>query len=179
MKIAAALFIIAACGNKTETPAADDASTSGYAGWSGNAVDSESKQDIVKIAVGSADHTTLVAALTAADYVDDLQNVGPFTVFAPTNDAFKKLPAGTVEDLVKPENKDKLQTILEYHVFVSSLQPEQLTDGKVLNMVNLDNATIKNVNGKISINGANIIATVPAANGMVYVIDNVLLPPAK
>ncbi len=80
--------------------------------------DDESQKDVVKIAVGSKDHTTLVNALKQADYVTELSNAGPFTVFAPTNAAFDKLPKGTVDDLMKPENKDKLRDILEYHVAV-------------------------------------------------------------
>src|SRR6185436_20732907 len=76
--------------------------------------DDASQKDVVKIALGSKDHTTLVAALKQADYVTELSNAGPFTVFAPTNAAFDKLPKGTVEDLLKPENKDKLRDILEY-----------------------------------------------------------------
>ena len=178
--ISAAAIAVTACNSSTEQPGAVSTSSSTEAQVGQSAVaDDQSQKDVVKIAVGSKDHTTLVAALQAAEYVDVLSNVGPFTVFAPTNDAFGKLPAGTVEDLVKPENKDKLRDILEYHVFVGGLQPEQLTDGRVLNMVNMQNATIKNVNGTITINGATVIATVPASNGMVYVVDNVLLPPSK
>lgn len=178
--ILASVFTIAACNDNAQqsSTSVSEATAETGAGQSG-VVDNESKKDVVKVAVGSKDHTTLVTALKAAEYVDVLTNAGPFTVFAPTNDAFAKLPEGTVENLLKPENKDKLRDILEYHVYVGGLQPEQLTDGRVINMVNLNNVTISNSNGNISINGAKIIATVPAANGMVYVIDNVLLPPGK
>ena len=86
--------------------------------------DDVSQKDVVKVAVGSPDHTTLVTALKTAEYVDVLTNAGPFTVFAPTNAAFEKLPAGTVEGLLKPESKDDLRNILEYHVFVGVLKPE-------------------------------------------------------
>ena len=141
--------------------------------------DNESQKDVVKIAVGSKDHTTLVTALKAAEYVDVLSNAGPFTVFAPVNAAFDKLPAGTVEGLLKPEAKNDLRNILEYHVYVGVIKPEDLTDGRVLNMVNLKNAEIKVVDGKPTINGANIVASIPAANGIIHVIDQVLLPPAK
>jgi uncharacterized surface protein with fasciclin (FAS1) repeats len=141
--------------------------------------DDESQKDVVRVAVGSADHTTLVTALKTAEYVDVLSNAGPFTVFAPTNAAFDLLPAGTVEGLLKPESKDALRNILEYHVAVGVYKLENLKDGQTINQVNLDNITIGMKDGKYTVNGANIVATVPASNGIVYVVDAVLLPPAK
>ena len=141
--------------------------------------DDQSQKDIVKVAVGSKDHSTLVTALKAAEYVDVLSNSGPFTVFAPTNEAFNKLPAGTVEGLLKPEAKKALRNILEYHVFVGALKQEYLHDGQTLNQVNGDNVTVGLKDGKFTINGAAVLATIPASNGIVYVIDQVLLPPAK
>ena len=140
--------------------------------------DDESQKDVVKVAVGSKDHTTLVAALKQADYVTELSNAGPFTVFAPTNAAFDKLPAGTVDNLLKPENKDKLRDVLEYHVAVGGYKLEYLTDGQTINMANLKNVTISIKDGKTMVNNANIVATVPASNGIVYVVDAVLLAPA-
>jgi uncharacterized surface protein with fasciclin (FAS1) repeats len=141
--------------------------------------DDVSQKDVVKIAVGSPDHTTLVAALKAAEYVDVLSNAGPFTVFAPTNAAFEKLPAGTVEGLLKPEKKNDLRNILEYHVYVGVLKPEFLHDGQSFGQVNGQNIKIAVKDGKITVNGANIIASIPATNGIIHVIDAVLLPPAK
>ncbi len=141
--------------------------------------DDVSQKDVVKVAVGSPDHTTLVTALKAAEYVDVLTNAGPFTVFAPTNAAFDKLPAGTVEGLLKPESKADLRNILEYHVFVGVLKPEMLEDGQTYGQVNGDNITIGKKDGKLTVNGANIIASIPASNGIIHVIDAVLLPPAK
>lgn len=141
--------------------------------------DDDSQKDVVKVAAGSADHTTLVTAIKAAEYVDVLSNAGPFTVFAPTNEAFAKLPKGTVEDLLKPENKEKLRNILEYHVFVGGIKTENMKDGQVLNEANLDNVTIGVKDGKYTVNGANIIASVSASNGIIHIIDQVLLPPAK
>jgi uncharacterized surface protein with fasciclin (FAS1) repeats len=141
-------------------------------------VDEQSQKNIVAVAVGSKDHTTLVAAVKAADYVDVLSNAGPFTVFAPVNAAFDALPAGTVDGLLKPEAKADLQNVLEYHVFVGVLKPEQLRDGANLNMVNGSNAKISNKDGKIMINDANVVASVPTSNGIIHVIDKVLLPPA-
>ncbi|MBK7230707.1 MAG: fasciclin domain-containing protein [Saprospiraceae bacterium] len=142
--------------------------------------DDESQKDIVKIAVGSANHTTLVAALKAADYVDDISNAGPFTVFAPTNDAFGKLPAGTVENLVKPEQKAALQNILEYHVAVGTYRQDYLTDGQTIGMANGGNITVRLNGDKIIVNdNINVIATIPASNGLIYVVDGVLLPASK
>jgi uncharacterized surface protein with fasciclin (FAS1) repeats len=141
--------------------------------------DDQSQKNVVQVAVGSADHTTLVTAIKTAELVDVLSNAGPFTVFAPTNDAFNKLPAGTVDGLLKPEKKEDLADILQYHVFVGVLKLEMMQDGQTYNMVNGGNVTIGVKDGKYTVNGANIIATVPASNGVIYVVDNVLLPPAK
>lgn len=134
---------------------------------------------VVDIALGSKEHTTLVAALGAAEYVDSLDNPGPFTVFAPTNAAFDKLPKGTVEALVKPEKKDDLRNILKYHVTVSVYPQKSLTDGMVLAMANGAKVTVHVSNGTISVNDAHIVASVSASNGIVHVIDGVLLPPSK
>ncbi len=143
--------------------------------------DDVSQKDIVKVAVGSPDHTTLVAALKQAEYVDDLSNAGPFTVFAPTNAAFDKLPAGTVDGLMKDDKKADLQNILEYHVSLGVFKENMLQDNQSIGQANGDNITInKSADGKIRINGkANVVAAIPASNGLIYVIDEVLLPPAK
>ena len=135
--------------------------------------------NVVQVAVNSKDHSTLVTAIKTAELVDALSNPGPFTVFAPTNAAFDKLPAGTVESLLKPESKAKLQDILQYHVYLGVLRPNMLTDGLDLGQANGDHAAIVIKDGKKTINGASIVASVPAANGIVYVIDTVLLPPEK
>jgi uncharacterized surface protein with fasciclin (FAS1) repeats len=171
------------CNNATQETAATevkpaDASAQPLTGQSG-VQDDVSQKDVVKIAVGSPDHTTLVAALKAAEYVDVLSNAGPFTVFAPTNAAFEKLPAGTVEGLLKPEKKDDLRNILEYHVYVGVLKPEFFQDGQSFGQVNGQNIKIGMKDGKITVNGANVIASIPATNGIIHVLDGVLLPPAK
>jgi uncharacterized surface protein with fasciclin (FAS1) repeats len=142
--------------------------------------DDESQKDVVKVAVSSKDHTTLVAALKQAGLVTSLSNAGPFTVFAPTNAAFDKLPAGTVDELMKEEKKEDLQNVLQYHVFMSAQSAEALTDGQTLGMVNGDNVTISVKDGKIRLNNsATIITSITASNGIVHVIDGVLLPPKK
>lgn len=179
--IAAAMAVFfSGCNNNTTTASTSETSaTTAEAGGQSNVQDDQSQKDVVKVAVGSKDHSTLVTALKTAEYVDVLSNAGPFTVFAPTNDAFAKLPAGTVEGLLKPEKKNDLRNILEYHVTTSSLKEEYFKDGMTIGMVNGDKVTVKITDGKITINNANVIAVVPASNGMVYIIDAVLLPTAK
>ena len=140
--------------------------------------DDLSQKNVVQVAVGSADHTTLVEAVQAAELVDALSNAGPFTVFAPTNAAFDKLPTGTVEGLLAPEKKEDLADILQYHVSLGVFKAESLTDGQVIGQVNGGNITVTIKDGKVMLNGtATIVASVPASNGLVHVIDGVLLPP--
>lgn len=138
--------------------------------------DDVSQKDVVKIAVGSADHKTLVAALKAADLVASLSNAGPFTVFAPTDAAFAILPAGTVENLLKPENKDALAEILQHHVTLSVYDIDALTDGRSMWMVDGTNALITKKDGATYFGGAKIIGSVRASNGIVHVIDAVIVP---
>ncbi len=140
--------------------------------------DDLSQRNVVQVAVGSPEHTTLVKAVQAAELVDVLSNAGPFTVFAPTNAAFGELPEGTVEGLLAPEKKEDLADILQYHVSLGVFKTESLTDGQVIGQVNSGNITVSKKDGKIMLNGtATIVASVPASNGMVHVIDGVLLPP--
>jgi uncharacterized surface protein with fasciclin (FAS1) repeats len=178
----AALLAAASCNNGKEESAsiavADEGTANAESGQS-SVNDDVSQKNVVKVAVGSKDHSTLVKAVQAADLVNALSNNGPFTVFAPTNAAFDALPAGTVENLLKPDQKDALADILQYHVYVGVLNMESLQDGQVLGMVNGGNATIHTKDGKYMINDANVIATVPASNGVVHVIDKVILPPTK
>ena len=171
-----------ACNSESATTASDQAVSASPAvapGGQSGVQDDESQKDVVKVAAGSADHTTLVKALQTAEYVDALSNAGPFTVFAPTNAAFDKLPAGTVTGLLKPSKKDDLRNILEYHVYIGVLKPEMLTDGQTFGQANGDNISITMKDGKTMVNGANIIASIPASNGIIHVVDAVLLPPAK
>lgn len=171
--------LLVACQSKqTESATSSVAETPALGGQSA-VKDDASEKNVVQVAVGSADHSTLVTAVKAADLVDALSNAVPFTVFAPTNAAFSKLPEGTVESLLKPEKKNDLQNILQYHVAVGVYQLENLNDGQKLGMVNGDNVTFVVKDGRVTINGAAIVGTVKASNGMVYVIDNVLLPPSK
>ncbi len=134
---------------------------------------------VVHVAMESKDHTTLVTALKAADYVYSLTNPGPFTVFAPTNAAFDKLPKGTVEGLLAADKQEDLKGILKYHVAVSVYQAKDFKDGQSLSMANGAKTTLHVKDGKVSINDANVVASIPVSNGIVHVIDAVLLPPAK
>lgn len=175
---ALAVIALAHCGKPQDENSATQPEDSGVAQAGQSAVtDDVSQKDIVKVAAGSKDHTTLVTAVKAAGLVDTLSNAGPFTVFAPVNAAFDKLPAGTVEGLLKPESKDKLGDILQYHVAVAVYKDEMLTDGRIINMANGGNIRIARKDGKIVINdSATILASVPATNGLIHVIDGVLLP---
>jgi uncharacterized surface protein with fasciclin (FAS1) repeats len=177
--ILALTFTMGSCNNDKKAPAeTNDAATAN--GGQETVKDDVSQKDIVKIAVGSKDHTTLVAALKQADYVKVLANAGPFTVFAPTNTAFDKLPAGTVDGLMKEDKKADLRNILEYHVAVGVYKQENMQDGQTIGMANGDNITLSVKNGKMMVNGnINVVATIPASNGIIYVVDAVLLPPAK
>jgi len=178
--IAALVLIFSACNSSNESTATESNDAVATSGGQEAVQDDVSQKDVVKIAVGSKDHTTLVAALKQAEYVDDLSNAGPFTVFAPTNDAFNKLPAGTVEGLMKDDKKADLQNILEYHVAVGVYKTENMHDGQKINMANLGDITLSVKDGKVMVNGvANIVASIPAANGIIHVVDAVLLPPAK
>src|SRR5471032_2584402 len=139
-------------------------------------------KDIIDNAVNSADHTTLVAAVKAAGLVDTLKGKGPFTVFAPTNAAFGKLPAGTVDTLVKPDNKAALTKILTYHVVAGKLDASDLTDGKKLKTVEGEELTVKKADGKVMIIDAKgdsstvTISNVHQSNGVIHVVDTVLMP---
>src|SRR5471032_2660542 len=141
-----------------------------------------SSKNIVENAVNSADHTTLVAAVKAAGLVDTLEGPGPFTVFAPTNEAFDKLPAGTVDTLVKPENKATLTKILTYHVVAGRVEASDLTDGKKLKTVQGEELTVKRSGDTVMIidaKGGSSTVTIPnvnQSNGVIHVVDTVLMP---
>lgn len=132
---------------------------------------------VVDIAVGSPDHTTLVTAITAAGLGEILSGSGPFTIFAPTNAAFEALPAGTVDNLLKPESKEKLTGILTYHVVAGNVMAADLKDGQVVKTLNGQDLKVSIKDGKVMINGANVTAAdLPGSNGVVHVVDSVLMP---
>jgi len=137
----------------------------------------EPTKDIVDTAVAAGSFKTLVAALQAAGLVDTLKSKGPFTVFAPTDEAFAKLPAGTLEDLLKPENKSKLVAILTYHVVPGEVLASQVTKMKSAKTVNGESLTIQVEGGAVMVDNAKVIKTdILCTNGVIHVIDSVLLP---
>jgi len=133
--------------------------------------------DIVGVAASNEAFSTLVAAVKAAGLVETLQGEGPFTVFAPTNAAFAKLPEGTVENLLKPENKDKLVAILTYHVVPGSVEAAQVGGLDKAATVNGQELSITATDAGVMVDDANVVQTdIPASNGVIHVIDSVILP---
>jgi len=135
------------------------------------------KKDIVDTAVAAGDFKTLATALQAAGLVDTLKGTGPFTVFAPTDEAFAKLPAGTVQDLLKPENHDKLVSILTYHVVPGKVMAKDVVKLHEAKTVNGREVKITTDGGKVMVDDANVVRTdIACSNGVIHVIDSVILP---
>jgi len=135
-----------------------------------------SKMTIVEVASGMNNFTTLVAAVTEAELAETLSGEGPFTVFAPTNDAFAKLPEGTVDDLLKPENREKLVSILTYHVVPGKMMAADVKAGEV-KTVNGQKLTVSMADGDVMVNDAKVIKTdIVTSNGVIHWIDTVLMP---
>lgn len=135
------------------------------------------KKDVVDTAVAAGDFKTLAAALQAAGLVDTLKGKGPFTVFAPTDEAFAKLPAGTVEDLLKPENHEKLVSILTYHVVPGKVMAKDVVKLHEAKTVNGKDVKIMTEGGKVMVDNANVVKTdIACSNGVIHVIDSVILP---
>lgn len=140
---------------------------------------SAQSQDIVDTAVGAGSFKTLAKALQAADLIGTLKGSGPFTVFAPTDEAFAKLPAGTLETLLKPENKAKLRRILTYHVVSGSVMAADVVKLSSAKAVSGDTLTIKTAGG-VTVNSSKVVKTdIKASNGVIHVIDSVLIPSEK
>lgn len=180
MKKHAVLVAVALCGlwgcrqeNTQAEPVSAESKATELTGQSG-VQDESSAPNIVKVAADSKDHTTLVAAVKAAGLVDALSNAGPFTVFAPTNAAFDKLPPGTVDDLLKPENKESLTDVLGYHTYVGVLKTEYMQDGQEFEQVSGKKIKITKSGDKVMVNGSEIMASIPTSNGIIHVINDVL-----
>ncbi len=140
-------------------------------------VAADAELDIVDTAVSAGNFQTLAAALTAADLVDTLKGDGPFTVFAPTDDAFAKLPAGTVENLLKAENLDQLTAILTYHVVAGAVTADQVVNLTAAATVNGQSVDISMNGSNVMVDGAKVVMTdIMASNGVIHVIDSVILP---
>jgi len=145
----------------------------------GTALHAQTK-DIVDTAVAAGSFTTLARALTAADLVGTLKGAGPFTVFAPTDEAFAKLPAGTVEMLLKPENKAKLRQLLTYHVVPGKVMAAEVMKMSSAKAVSGEMVTIASHSGRVSVNNAHVVkADIAASNGVIHVIDAVIMPMEK
>ncbi len=139
----------------------------------------DAEKTVLDVAIGSPDHSTLVAAVQAAGLVDALGSPGGiYTVFAPTNAAFDKLPPGTVEGLLKPEKKGDLKKILQHHAAVPIVPLAEMTEGKTLAMSDGTKVTFHREGDKVMVEGATILGSVAALNGVVYVVDTVVLPPS-
>jgi uncharacterized surface protein with fasciclin (FAS1) repeats len=177
------LGLVSNCKNeaKTGTKDASPSGTTEEAKEQGQAFieDDESTPNVLEIAISSPDHTTLVAAVQAADLENVLVNAGPLMVFAPTNEAFAALPEGTVEDLLKPENKDALANILKYHVTAGNYSKEFLKKFKKLGQANDQSVMVEVKGDDVYVGGAKIIASIKGGNGIVHVVDKVMLPPSE
>ena len=184
--VSALILLVSSCNSETKKESPADSSTPGAVSDNekqGQAFlkDDEAKPNVLDIAIGSESHTTLVAAVQAASLENALVNAGPLTVFAPTNDAFAALPEGTVENLLKPENKGDLGFILEYHVTPGNLDVAMLKkfNQKKLGQANNEYVGVEVKGEDVYVGGAKIVASVPAGNGIVHVIDKVMLPPSE
>lgn len=178
------LLLLCSCKNdaKTETSTATTANTETVETQkTGQAFieDDGSTPTVLHIAIGSPDHTTLVAAVQAAELENVLVNAGPLMVFAPTNAAFDALPEGTVEDLLKPENKNALANILKYHVTPGNYSTDLLKKFKKLGQANNQDVPIEVKGEDVYVGGAKIVASIRAGNGIVHVVDKVMLPPKE
>lgn len=175
------LFLVFSCKNETKTKkntAPANPTTAVDTEKTGQAFieDDGSTPNVLQIAIGSPDHTTLVAAVQAAELENALVNAGPLMVFAPTNAAFDALPAGTVEDLLKPENKATLASILKHHVTAGNYDKEFLKKFKKLGQADDTNAIVEVKGDDVYVGGAKIVASIKAGNGIVHVVDKVMLP---
>ena len=185
MVASASVLMLASCNDEKKTEVSTETTTDttkvaempAEAGVMVGGANMVPSKNIVENAAGSADHTTLVAAVTAAGLGETLSGAGPFTVFAPTNAAFAALPAGAVDGLLKPESKAKLTSVLTYHVVAGAVKAADLKDGQKIKTVQGEELTVGVKDGKVTINGANVtIADVISSNGVTHVIDAVLMP---
>lgn len=172
----AATTLFMACNNNQPQTTTENANVPEKSAGQSAVVDDVSNPNIVQVAAKSPDFTTLVTAVKAAELVDALSNAGPFTVFAPTNAAFDKLPKGTVEGLLNPDKKDDLSNILGYHTYVGVLDGVLLQDGVEYDMVFGGKVKITQKDGKNYVNGSEIVSTIKASNGVIHIINDVLLP---
>jgi len=174
--LGAAIIALSACGSDSNEPAATEAPATIADEMADDEMAADEVGTIVDVAVANGSFGTLVAAVTAADLAGTLSGPGPFTVFAPTDEAFAALPAGLVEALLLPENKDALTQILTYHVVSGAVMSTDLASGDVPTVQGENVAVV--VDNGVTVNGVNVVAAdVEASNGVIHVIDAVLVPP--
>lgn len=176
------LLLLVACASEAPPPAAAPPPTPIAAPAPKPAAPAPPKSDaektVLDVALGSPDHTTLVAAVKATDLAPALGSPGGiYTVFAPTNAAFDALPPGTLDELLKPENKSKLKAIVQHHACVPIIEQKSMTDGQKVGMSDGTSLTLHVKDGKVMVEDAHILGEVHAVNGVVYVVDKVILPP--
>ncbi len=171
-------FLFVSCQQQAGTDQSNNAGIE-YAKGQSTVSDELSEKNILQIAIGSADHSTLVAAVQAAELEDVLVNAGPLTVFAPTNAAFDALPEGTLDDLLKPENKATLARIIKFHAAPGGYDANNIRGVMGIGQATGDKVKVEVNDGVTTVDGGQIIGTVKASNGFVHVIDKVLLPPEK
>lgn len=177
--VVAGSAVAGSCGSGASSGDTKVMQTAGYgsAGSAAHKASDAKSMDIVQTAISAGSFKTLVAAVQAAGLVETLQGKGPFTVFAPTDEAFAKLPKGTVEDLLKPENKQKLVSILTYHVVPGAVKAADVVKLSSARTVQGQNVEIKTNDGKVMVNNASVVKTdIDASNGVIHVIDTVIIP---
>lgn len=174
-------FVLFSCegGMKSESTSNSGVDNRQFAKGQSSVVDDVSAKNILQIAISSDAHTTLVAGVQATELEDVLSNAGPLTVFAPTNAAFDKLPEGTLENLLEPENLSTLKMIITYHAAPGTYKGDLLKDGQKLFVATGDYLTVRREGDKVFVNESEILATIDASNGVIHVVDDVFLPPEK
>jgi uncharacterized surface protein with fasciclin (FAS1) repeats len=172
--LSAAFFVLASCSSGGESSSSSQEEFAANHGQAG-IVDDQSRKNILQIALASPDHKTLVAAVQAAQLENVLVNPGPLTVFAPNDDAFAKLPAGTIDELLKPENRGKLASIITSHASPGTFKDDLLADGSEIYLATGQYVKVEVKDGDTYVNGAKILGTVDASNGVVHVVDQVFL----
>lgn len=170
---------MASCGSPNASEGAETTVEASKEGGQAFIVDDTGRPNVLQIAIGSPDHSTLVAAVQAADLENALVNAGPLMVFAPTNEAFAALPEGTVETLLKPENKGQLATILKHHVTAGNYSKDFLKKFKKLGQADDTDVMIEVIGEDVYVGGAKILASVEAGNGIIHIVDKVILPPSE
>ena len=177
--VATCLLMVTGCGTSPQTNEATESEPSSHPRGQASVADDESDANILQVAIGSEAHSTLVAAVQAAEIEHVLVNAGPLTVFAPTNDAFAKLPAGTLDELLKPENKGQLSTILTRHAAPGSYNPTSLKKeaekGRKLYMATGDYLEVTQEGDDVFVNGIKVVASIQTSNGIINVIEDVIL----